>query len=374
MRDKLVQGALAFIVLSPPAAAAPGGVVLAETSEQADFRVVLVAGGLDFAWDMEFLPNGDLLLSEYDGRLRLFPAAGADGERVFEAITDTTENGGLRGIRAHPDFATNRLLYLCYATGTVAANHTKIVRGRLDGESLRSVQTVFEADNESESLLHYGCRMNWLPDGTLVATMGDRFHHLDKAQQLQNHYGTAIRINDDGSVPDDNPFVGTSGVRQEIWAFGIRNTQGAAFHPGTGELWTSDHGPYGGDEINILKPGRNYGWPKATFGIDYDKTVITETPLRPEAEAPLYYWYPSVAPSSVAFYTGDDFPKWRNDLFVTTLAKRRLLRLELVGDRVVRVEELLGGLDVRLRDIAMSPDGKLHVLTDTGDGRLLRIE
>lgn len=365
--------ALAALFVCLPASHADETVVLTEESEQTNFSVVLVTDDLDFAWDMEFLPGGDLLLSEYDGRLRLLPSGKPGGQRVIEALAGVPGTIGLRGIKAHPDFRRNGLLYLCHAFGTDADNRTRIVRGRFDGTELGDIETLFQADNASKDLLHYGCRLNWLPDGTLIATMGDRYHHLDQAQRLQNHYGVAIRINADGSVPDDNPFIGGEGVRPEIWAFGIRNTQGAAFHPQTGELWSSDHGPYGGDEINVLRPGRNYGWPRATYGIDYDMSVITDTPLRPEAEPPLYYWYPSIAPSSVAFYSGSEFPRWQGDLFVTTLARKRLLRLELHGDRIVRVEELLGELDARLRDVTMGPDGRLYLLTDTGDSRLLRV-
>ena len=348
--------------------------VLDETSEQATFSLVTVVEDLDFAWDIEFLPNGDLLLSEYDGRLRLLPNGEAENQLILDAIPDVTEKGGLRGVSAHPDFERNGLLYFCHATGTVESNHTRITRGRLSSRKLVDIEVVFDADNASEGLLHYGCRLNWLPDGTLLATMGDRYHHLDKAQDLANHYGTAIRINDDGTVPRDNPFARTANVKPEIWAFGLRNIQGAAFHPQTGALWASEHGPRGGDEINVIRPGRNYGWPIATFGIDYDGTILTDTPMRPEVEPPLYYWYPSIAPSSVAFYTGDDFPKWQNDLFVTSLREKRLLRLELNGERIIRVENLLSGLDERLRDVTMGPDGKLYLLTDAANSRLMRIE
>ena len=354
--------------------AASGDVVLEAESEQADFQLVLVAEGMDFAWDIAFLPNGDLLLSEYDGRLRLLPNGSADDQRVIDAVTDTTERGGLRGITPHPDYASNQLLYFCYATGTRDANHTRISRARFDGRSIVDMQVIFDADNEAQGLAHYGCRLKWLPDGTLIATFGDRRHHPDEAQMLHNNYGTVVRLHEDGLIPADNPYIASPGVRQEIWAYGLRNVQGADFHPLTGELWVSEHGPLGGDEINIVRPGRNYGWPIATFGIDYDGSTLTETPLRPEVEPPLYYWYPSIAPSSVAFYTGDEFPKWRGDLFVGSLADNRLLRLELLGDRVLRVEDLLVDLDARIRDVTMGPDGRMYVLTDTRDNRLLRIE
>ncbi len=354
--------------------AAPGQIVLEEDSEQARFKLVSVVEDLDFAWDIAFLPDGTLLLSEYDGRLRILQD-NMQTQHVIEAVRETTPRGGLRGISPHPDFAANSLLYFCFANGSAENNHTRIARARFDGHQLIDFETIFVADNASHDLAHYGCRLLWLNDGTLLATLGDRRHFSDQAQNLSNHYGTVIRINADGSVPHDNPLVQTPGVRQEIWANGIRNIQGAIFHPETGELWAADHGPYGGDEINIIHPGRNYGWPIATFGIDYDGTILTDTPTLPDVEAPLfYYWYPSIAPSGVAFYTGDEFPKWRGDLFVSTLLHNRLVRLEILDNRVIGQEDLLAELKTRIRDVAMGPEGSLYVLTDTGDGRLLKIE
>ncbi len=365
--------AVLSLLLSTCTLADQRAVVLEEESEQAHFKLTLVADGMDFGWDMEFLPDGRLLISEYDGRLRIVDT-GSGQQHVIDAIKDVSDRGGLRGIAAHPQFESNRMLYLCYATGSFESNHTRIARAVFDGNSIARQEIIFDAVNEANQLAHYGCRLLWLKDGTLIATFGDRRHHANKAQSLGDNYGTAIRINDDGSIPGDNPYSATAGVRQEIWAFGLRNTQGAVFHPETGEIWACDHGPYGGDEINVIKPGRNYGWPIATFGIDYDGTSLTDTPLRPETQAPRYYWYPSIAPSSVAFYTGTEFPKWNGDLFVTALAKQRLIRLELHDGHIIRTEELLAELDVRLRDVTMGPDGKLYLLTDSGDGRLFRFD
>lgn len=352
--------------------AAPGQIVIEEESEQAKFRLVSVAEELDFAWDIAFLPNGDLLLSEYDGRLRLLTSG--TQQHIIDAVKETTPSGGLRGIAPHPEFEENSLLYFCFAYGAADNNHTRIGRARLVRHQVIDFETIFVADNASHDLAHYGCRLLWLKDGTLLATLGDRRHYFDEAQNLSNHYGTVVRINDDGSIPDDNPFVASADMRHEIWAYGLRNVQGASIHPETGLLWITEHGPLGGDEINILQAGRNYGWPIATFGIDYDGSVLTETPRLPHVEPPIFYWYPSIAPSSVAFYTGDDFPKWHGDLFVTTLRHKRLVRLEIQDDRVIHQEDLLAELDTRIRDISMGPDGSLYVLTDTGDNRLFRIE
>ncbi len=372
-RSPILFATLTLFTLYGNVASAASETLFSESSEQAEFDVVLVADGLDFAWDIEPMPGGYLLLSEYNGRLRLIDEK-SNTHEVFDAISDTTAQGGLRGIALHPNYETNQYLYFCYATGTMVENHTRIARAIFDGEKVSEIQTIFDADNTAQGLAHYGCRLIWLDDGTLLATMGDRRYRPEAAQDLGNHVGVAIRLNDDGSVPRDNPFVATTGVRPEIWAYGLRNVEGAARHPKTGDIWISEHGPRGGDEINILRPGRNYGWPIATFGIDYDGTVLTDTPVRPEVEPPIYYWYPSIAPSSVVIYSGDAFPKWDSDLFVTTLASQQLLRLEILDDHVIRQEELLDELHVRIRDVTVTDEGTMYVLTDTGDGRLLRLQ
>lgn len=347
--------------------------VFEETTEQASYAVTEVASGMTFPWDMQFLPGGDILISEYDGSLRIVRDGVLDPEPIA-AIDDTTERGGLRGIALHPDFKKNRLVYFCYASGTAEENHTRIARGRFDGASVEDVEVIFAADNAARQLAHYGCRLLWTEDGKLLATLGDRRHHADASQDRSDHYGVILRLNDDGTAPEDNPFYDEGGAAQAIYAYGIRNAQGAVFHPATGDLWIAEHGPLGGDEVNIIRAGENYGWPIATFGIDYSGEKLTDTPLLEGVTAPLYYWYPSIAPSSIAFYDGEEFPKWRGDIFITTLASQRLLRLELNGDRVLRVEELFAPLQTRLRNVEMGPDGALYVLTDAGDGRLLRIE
>ena len=243
-----------------------------------------------------------------------------------------------------------------------------------DGEAISDLEVILVADNEANEQAHHGCRMIWDDDEKLLVTLGDRRHRAEDSQDLSNLVGVVGRLNDDGSPARDNPFRKTRNARPEIFAYGLRNAQGAVFHPETRRLWVSEHGPLGGDEINVVRAGENYGWPIATFGIDYSGEELTDTPLRDDVAPPLFYWYPSVAPSSIAFYTGNDFPKWRGDAFVTTLSKRRLLRLELNGERIVGIEELFDDLDLRLRNIEMGPDGALYILTGGGDGRLLKIE
>lgn len=369
---KTLCASTAFVLSTSALGPAHAEVLFEATSEQAHFRVERIADGMDFPWDMEVLPDGEILISEYAGGLRSLPVGGALSD-IIPTSLDVTSNGGLRGIAAHPDFDRNRLMYFCFASGTPEANSTHIARGTYSDGAISNVERIFEAANQARQLAHYGCRLLFASDRTLIATFGDRRHHQTESQSLKDHYGVAIRINDDGSIPADNPFIDVPDARPEIYAYGIRNAQGAAFHPDTGEIWFADHGPLGGDEINILRSGVNYGWPIATFGIDYSGEELTDTPLLNGVEPPLFYWYPSTAPSSMAFYTGTDFPKWRGDAFVTSLRDQRLLRLELNGDRILRVEPLLSDLDVRLRNVEMGPDGALYVLTDSGDGRLLRI-
>ncbi len=369
----ITKSALMAFMLTMSATAQAQEPLFIEESEQAAFALREIADGLTFAVDIEFLPDGDALISESDGSLRIIrdDALLADPIRAIDRVT---ERGGLKGIAAHPDFDENRLIYFCYATGSYENNRTEIARGRFTGAAVENVEVIFAADNAARQLAHYGCRLLWDANGKLIATLGDRRHHITESQSLADHYGVILRLNDDGSIPSDNPFTTNDNARPEIWAYGIRNAQGADFHPETGALWVSEHGPLGGDEINIVERGGNYGWPVATFGVDYDGSVLSDTPVRDDIVSPVFYWYPSIAPSSLSFYDDEAFPKWRGDVFVTTLASQRLLRFELIGDRIVRQEALLGELDLRLRNVEPGPDGALYILTDPDDGRLLKIE
>ncbi len=369
---------LAFAAAAlPTAQASPGDVMFEETSHQAAFKAVAVAEGLSFPWGLDFLPDGGLIVTEWTGAVRIV----RDGE-VSAPLTGgpalfTHPNGrrlGMLDVALHPDHADNQLVYLCYHHGTYDSNVSRVARARLDGDQLRNLEVILDGDNRSNETAHAGCRLVWDEEGRLIVTAGDRRHLPDESQNLANLTGSILRINDDGSIPADNPFVDDGEARPEIWAYGVRNVQGAAWHPETGVLWFSEHGPLGGDEVNILRRGGNYGWPIATYGIDYDGAVITEDERLPGVEGPVVYWRPSTAPSGLAFYTGDDFPDWQGDLFMGSLGDRRLIRMELDGDRVLFQEALLGELDERIRTVRMGPDGFLYVVTDAEPGRILRLE
>lgn len=350
--------------------AAPG----AHETEQATFTVVTVAGDLEYPWSVAFLPGGDLLITEKPGRLRRVHAGRLEPEPIAGVPAVVYhKDGGLMDVVLHPRFADNRLVYLCFGHGTMERNALRVVRGRLDGNTLAGVEPVFDADNVHKEGAHLGCRMVFDRDGFLFVSVGDRYDFRDRAQDPATLYGKILRLNDDGTVPADNPFV-AGGGRPEIWSLGHRNPQGVALHPVSGRPWFHEHGARGGDEINVPLPGRNYGWPKATWGIDYDGSVISEFTTLPDVEQPIWYWLPSIAPSGMTFYAGDRFPRWQGDLFVGAMAAKALVRLELDGERVLHEERLLTDLDERIRDVRTGPDGLLYLLTDSKDGRLLRLE
>jgi len=366
-----------FIAMSSaPLTANPGDILFEEDSHQASFRVTVVADTLADPWGLDFLPDGRLIVTEWAGNVRLIadgvvspPLAGAP-----LVLQRGDRTAGMLDIAVHPDFVENQLIYLCYLHGEYDSNISRIARARLADGVLRGLEVIFEGNDRAQEYHHSGCRMVFDDDGRLFATFGDRRHLPDSAQDKSSTTGTIIRIDDDGGIPADNPFVGEKDARPEIWAFGVRNVQGAVLHPKTRALWFSEHGSYGGDEVNILKRGANYGWPIATYGIDYDMTIISKHQQLPGVEGPLIYWRPSTAPSGLTFYTGDDFPDWRGDLFMGSLADRRLIRMEIDGARVLFQEPLLAELDERIREVIMGPDGCLYILTDASPGAILRLE
>lgn len=346
-------------------------------TEQADFRVATLVEQLEFPWGMAFLPNGDMLISEKSGRLRYVE----DGNLRDAAVTGLPDihvenQGGLLGLALHPDFADNRYVYFAFSEGTSAANHTALGRGRLsaDGSELTDTEVIFRVNFEKRRGFHFGGRVTFLADDSLMLTLGDGGGHRDESQNTANHIGTVVRLNDDGSVPFDNPFVDDRTAMPEIYSYGHRNIQGIAINPETGSVWTHEHGARGGDEINIVEPGLNYGWPAVTYGINYDGSPVSDATSGEGFEEPIWYWVPSIAPSGMAFYSGDQFPAWQGDVFVGALAGSMLVRYEVDGDRILSEEPLLEDLGIRVRDVQTGPDGYLYVLTDDLDGQLLRLE
>ena len=355
--------------VTQPAAASPS------------FTVKRLVNGLDQPWAVAWLPSGELLITERTGQLlrvasnfksRPVPIAGLPNTIAVDG------QGGLLDVAVHPNHRENGLIYLSYselaADSFMSGSGTVLARARLKGNTLDDFRVLFRMQPASRGGRHFGGRIVFAGDGTVFLTLGDRGSE-ERAQRAKDHAGSVIRLHDDGRIPADNPFVSHASHLPESFSRGNRNIQGAALHPLTGELWTHEHGPQGGDEVNIIRAGRNYGWPTITYGVNY----VTGTPIgegyrKPGLEQPLHVWVPSIAPSGLAFYNGPHFPAWKESLFLGALRGQALVRLELNGDKVVREERLLSGQVGRVRDVRQGPDGYLYLLTDSPSGALLRIE
>ncbi len=403
----LYQIALALLLTAPLASAqdlrpSPPLPDFPQVYETSDYtiRVVKVADGLANPWSIAFLPDGDLLVTERAGRLRIVRDGRLDPTPIAGVpAVHNTILGGLLGVVLHPQFASNRTLYLSFAKATDdptnappgigsaasennPASTTAVVRARFTGTALEDVEEIFVASTRSTSPTNFGGRMVFGRDGKLYLTVGER-QEQDRAQDMADHSGKVLRLNDDGSAPADNPFAGRAGVLPEIYTVGHRSIQGLAMHPDTGELWENEHGPLGGDEVNVLKPGANYGWPLVSYGTDYDGTQITDTGLAtlPDMEPPHMYWVPSIGISGISFYTGDAFPEWQGNAFVGSLMHGRMrwtghvqrLTFNEAGHSINR-EPVLAQLRQRIRDVQPGPDGLIYVLTDQNPGVILRIE
>jgi glucose/arabinose dehydrogenase len=336
-----------------------------------------IASGLEHPWGLAFLPDGRTLVTERPGRIRIVTPQGqlspplGDVPKVW-----ASGQGGLHDIALDRGFAHNAALYVCYAERADNGGRTAVARATfVDGAApkLDKVKVIFRQDGPLSSGNHFGCRIAQAPDGNLFVALGDHFSHRDQAQNLQNHLGKLIRITPDGKAPADNPFVGRSNAKPEIWSFGHRNPQSLAFNPASGALWEIEHGPRGGDGVNIIGKGRNYGWPVIGFGIDYSGAKIHDSTAKDGMEQPVKVWVPSIAPSGMAFYQGALFPNWKGSLFAGALAGQMLVRLSLDGDRVSGEERLLQDLRERIRDVSEGPDGALWLLTDSDNGSLLRV-
>lgn len=371
------RGAVALWLTALAAGAASAQQPVRMDSSAGPLLVETAASGLEHPWGLAFLPDGRMLVTERPGRLRIVAANGQLSQplgglpRVW-----ARGQGGLLDVAVDPAFAENRFVYVSYAEpreGGGAA--TAVARARLNaaGTGFEPAQVIFRQQPTGTTGRHFGSRLVFARDGNLFITTGDRGNREMSAQDPDTHIGKVLRIRPDGSTPPDNPFVGQAGKRPEIWSLGHRNAQGAFLHPRTGELWTIEHGSRGGDEINIPRKGRNYGWPVITYGVDYSGAKIGEGTSKPGLEQPIHYWDPSIAPSGALFYTGDRYRGWQGSVFTGGLVSTMLLRLTVDGERVTGQERLMRGLGERIRDVRQGPDGLIYLLTDSPEGRVLRL-
>jgi len=362
---------IAILALGAPAHAQ------AFDSAKAKFRVETVASGLENPWSLAFLPDGRKLVTERAGRLRIL---GPDGKLAKPVAglppVAAVGQGGLLDVALSPDFLTSRILYFTFTEPREGGNGTSLARARLvddkDGAKLTELKIIFRQEPAVAGGFHFGSRIAFARDGTLFVTLGER-DRRDGAQDLATHLGKVVRLKPDGSVPPDNPFVTLGHAKPEIWSYGHRNPQGAAIHPTTGKLWIHEHGPRGGDEINIPDKGKNYGWPVVGYGLEYSGARLHASTEKEGMTPPIHQWTPSIAPSGMLFYVGAAFPAWRGNLFVGALAGQHLARLELDGEKVVSEEKLLTGFGARIRDVREAPDGTIWLLTDHRDGKVLRL-
>ncbi|TAK50778.1 MAG: PQQ-dependent sugar dehydrogenase [Gammaproteobacteria bacterium] len=376
---KAIRGPLVAAALAAACTGAAAPPPIEFQTERAWVRVVTIAQGLEHPWGLAFLPDGRMLVTERPGRLRLVAADGslsAPLAGVPEVVA--RGQGGLLDVTLDPAFAENGRIYFAYAEPRGGdTNATAVARARLSAGRLDELTVIFRQQPAVDSAAHFGSRLVFAGDGRLFVTLGERSARgfRERAQDLDNHFGKVVRIEGDGTVPADNPFVDRPEALPEIWSYGHRNVQGAALHPLTGELWTTEHGPRGGDELNITRPGRNYGWPVITYGREYTGLPLGEGSAKPGLEQPLHYWVPSIGSCGLAFYTADRIPGWQGSVFVGGLKDRLLVRLELdASGQVLREERLFAELEERIRDVRQGPDGLLYLLTDSPQGRILRVE
>lgn len=345
-----------------------------EQSQYHDFNLIEITDGLEYPWGMAFLPDGNILVTEKTGRLTRVNVETGKKQNIT-GLPEIAEigQGGLLDVLVHPDFQSNKTIFLSYAGRSDRGYGTEVVRAQIDGSKLTNMKNIFEAVPKTRGRVHFGSRLLWGVDNKIYITLGER-GQMDEAQDPKTHLGSTIRINEDGSVPDDNPFYNHEHYRPEIFTYGNRNVQGIALHPETNEIWSHEHGPKGGDEINILKSGNNYGWPKITYGIDYTGFEITDKTSAPGMEQPILYWAPSIAPCGMIFYQGNKFPKWQGDIFVGALVQTHLRRVRIENGKVIEQEELLKRFEERIRDVELGPDGYIYIVNDSLDGKLMRLE
>jgi aldose sugar dehydrogenase len=366
----------AALMLLPAAAFAEDQILDTETGK---IKVQTLADGLDHPWGMAFLPDGRLLVTERAGTLRIMSADGTLSEPLSGVPEVVAQGqGGLLDVAIDPKFAENKLVYLSFAEAGEGGAGTAVARGQLTDAGLEDVQVIFRQTPKVSGGNHFGGRLVFTPDNKLFITLGERFK-FEPAQDLTNHLGKIVRINPDGSVPADNPFISQTDAQPEIWSYGHRNVEGAAVHPGTGKLWETEFGPRGGDELNIPAPGANHGWPVVSWGKHYDGKDIPDPPTHPEFADAVRQWTPVISPSGITFYTGEAYPGWtafsipgwEGSLLIGGLSSQALIRLSLDGDTVTGEERIPMGM--RIRDVEQAPDGSVYALTDEGDGKVLRL-
>jgi aldose sugar dehydrogenase len=358
----------------PAALPFPDAAQVVETTGDS-VRVVPLFKGLASPWSLAFLPNGDMLITEKPGRLRIVKGGTLDPQPVAGTPeVFAVGQGGLLEVAVHPQFAQNNFVYLTYSkAGENKTGTTALARGRFDGKALVDVKDILVTDNWNTGGIHFGSKLAFGRDGMLYMTVGER-NDRNRAQNTNIHGGKVLRLKDDGTVPPDNPFVGKAGFKPEIFAYGIRNAQGLTVHPDTGVVWETEHGPQGGDELNIIEAGKNYGWPVITYGREYSGEIISAQPAKEGMEQPLVFWSPSPALSGMAFYTGDKFPAWKGQLFLGALAGQGVHRVGINERGLMGREVMLTTLRQRIRDVRQGPDGLLYLVVDANPGGILRVE
>ncbi|MGB7779019.1 MAG: PQQ-dependent sugar dehydrogenase [Pseudolabrys sp.] len=371
---RLVLAVSAFWIVSHAA----GATDAVFPSSAGNLKVQTVASGLVYPWSLAFLPDGRMLVAERPGRLRIIAADG----RLSPPLGNVPKvyavsQAGLMDILLARDFAQSRTIFVCYAEAAEGGGRIAVLRARLiedESPRLDDITVIFRQKGPVSRGLNIGCRMVQAQDDNLFVTLGDHFGPKELAQKLDNHIGKIVRITPDGAAPADNPFIGNRGALPEIWAYGLRNAQGLAFNPADGKLWEQEHGPMGGDEINIIEKAQNYGWPRVSYGVNYDGTPVGSGKATMEGVTdPIWHWTPSIAPSGIAFYTGNLIPGWKGSMLNGALKFELLSRLELKGNKILKEERLLQSMRERIRDVRQGPDGAVYLLTDNASGRILRI-
>ena len=338
------------------------------------YNLETIVDGLDSPWGLAILPDGDMLITELTGDLRHI----RNGKLVTQAVAGVPQSlyggqGGLMDIVIHPNYEDNRHVYLSLSVGAPGANALRVIRGRFTGTALEDVITIFEAAPSKNTLVHYGARMAFLPDNTLLINVGDGFDLREQAQNLGNHFGSLVRVTDAGKVPQDNPFIGVADAQPEIYSYGHRNQQSIAVDKASGKIYQTEHGPRGGDELNLIEPGKNYGWPIATYGIDYSGARISPYTSYEGTQQPLVDWTPSIGPSGMTIYDGAQFPDWRGDIFVSSLIFNKIIHIDMVDGAPKRQSDMFGEIGDRLRDIRTGADGALYILSEGDNGKLWRV-